>query len=79
VRYIDWTITTPLLLLELLLNTGLPLSDIVTVIFFDLVMIITGLVGALVATRYKWGYYAFGCFALFYIWFVSFVEILRTR
>lgn len=35
VRYIDWTITTPLLLLELLLGTGLPLSDIILVIFFD--------------------------------------------
>ena len=28
VRYIDWTITTPLLLLELLLVSGLPLSAI---------------------------------------------------
>jgi bacteriorhodopsin len=74
VRYIDWTITTPLLLLELLLNTGLPLSDIIAVIFMDLVMIITGLVGALVASRYKWGYYAFGCAALLYIWFVLFVK-----
>lgn len=27
-RYIDWTITTPMLLLELLLTTGLPLSQI---------------------------------------------------
>lgn len=35
-------------------------------------MIITGLVGALVATRYKWGYYAFGCAALFYIWWILF-------
>lgn len=50
----DWTITTPLLLLELLLGTGLPLSDIVTVIFFDLVMIITGLIGSLVASAYKY-------------------------
>jgi bacteriorhodopsin len=30
VRYIDWTVTTPALLLELLLATGLPLSDIIT-------------------------------------------------
>lgn len=30
-------------------------------------MIITGLVGALVESRYKWGYFAFGCVALFYI------------
>jgi bacteriorhodopsin len=43
-----------MLLLELLLATGLPLSDIVTVIFFDEVMIITGLVGALVVSSYKW-------------------------
>ena len=30
-RYIDWTITTPLLLLEILLATGLPLTEIFTV------------------------------------------------
>lgn len=27
-RYIDWVITTPLLLLELLLSTGLPLTEL---------------------------------------------------
>lgn len=70
VRYIDWVITTPALLLELVLASGLPLSDIITLIFFDLVMIITGLVGALVASSYKWGYYVFGNVALFYIWWV---------
>jgi bacteriorhodopsin len=51
-RY-DWVITTPALLLELVLATGLPLSDIIALIFFDEVMIITGLVGALVASSYK--------------------------
>lgn len=70
VRYIDWAITTPALLLELALASGLPLSDIITLVFFDLVMIITGLVGALVASSYKWGYFVFGNFALFYIWWV---------
>ena len=33
-RYIDWTITTPLLLLELVLATGMPLSQIFGLIFF---------------------------------------------
>jgi len=69
-RYIDWVITTPALLLTLVMATGLPLSDIITLAFFDLVMIITGLVGALVESNYKWGFYTFGCAALFYIWFV---------
>jgi len=69
-RYIDWTITTPLLLMELLLTTGLPLSYIFFTIFADLVMIETGLMGALVESRYKWGFYAFGCAAMFFVFWV---------
>ncbi|KAM3087670.1 hypothetical protein ACMFMG_001746 [Clarireedia jacksonii] len=67
VRYIDWVITTPLLLLDILLTAGLPWPTILYTIFMDEVMIITGLVGALVVSRYKWGYFAFGCAALFFI------------
>ena len=33
-------------------------------------MIITGLIGALVESTYKWGFYVFGNVALFYIWWV---------
>ncbi|GAA6005399.1 hypothetical protein JCM10207_002968 [Rhodosporidiobolus poonsookiae] len=68
-RYVDWSCTTPLLLLELVLGTGLPLSQIFIVVFFDLVMIVTGLIGALVASRYKWGFFTLGCAALFVIWY----------
>jgi len=70
VRYIDWFVTTPALLLTLVLASGLPLSDIVTLVFFDIVMIVTGLVGGLVESQYKWGFFVFGCVALFYIWWV---------
>lgn len=69
-RYIQWFITFPLLLLELLLATGLSLSDIMTTLFMAIVMVVTGLVGALVHSDYKWGYYVFGIAALFYIWYV---------
>jgi bacteriorhodopsin len=67
VRYIDWAITTPLLLLDLLLTAALPWSHILFVIFMDLVMIICGLVGALVASTYKWGYFTLGCAAFLYV------------
>lgn len=60
-RYIDWTITTPLLLLELLLVSGMPLSNIFLTIFWDIVMIETGLIGSLVQSQYKWGFFTFGC------------------
>ena len=69
-RYIQWFISFPLLLLSLLLSTGLSLSVIVTTLFMGAVVIITGLVGALVHSDYKWGYFSFGCTALFYVWYV---------
>ena len=67
VRYIDWAVTTPLLLLDLLLTSGLPAPTIAITILADEVMIVTGLVGALTQTSYKWGYWVFGMFAFFYV------------
>jgi len=67
VRYVDWFITTPLLLLDLLLTAGMPWPTILWTLLVDEIMIITGLVGALVASRYKWAYFVFGCVALAYI------------
>ncbi|KAK5107667.1 hypothetical protein LTR62_000902 [Meristemomyces frigidus] len=69
VRYIDWFITTPLLLLDLMLTAGLPWPTIIWTILLDWVMIVTGLVGALVKSRYKWGFYAFGCAAMFFVFY----------
>ncbi|THX89511.1 family A G protein-coupled receptor-like protein [Aureobasidium pullulans] len=67
VRYIDWFITTPLLLLDLMLTAAMPWPTILFIILVDEVMIVTGLVGALVRSSYKWGYFVFGCAALAYV------------
>jgi bacteriorhodopsin len=56
-RYIDWTLTTSFLLLSLLLITALPLSVIFITLFFNVLMIVCGLLGALTPTRYKWAYF----------------------
>ncbi|TCD68061.1 hypothetical protein EIP91_011606 [Steccherinum ochraceum] len=68
VRYIQWFINFPLLLVILLFSTGLSLSDILTTAFFAWIVVVCGLCGALVASSYKWGYFVFGVLALFYIW-----------
>ena len=68
VRYIQYFINFPLLLLSVLLGTGLSLSDIMTTLFMGATVVICGLVGALVHSTYKWGFYTFGCVALFYVW-----------
>jgi len=69
VRYIDWFITTPLLLMDLLLTAAMPWPTILWIILLDEVMIVTGLVGALVESSYKWGYFTFGCVALIFIFY----------
>lgn len=67
VRYIDWFVTTPLLLLDLLLTAGVPWPTIMITILADEIMIVTGLVGALTSSTYKWGFWTFGTAALFFI------------
>lgn len=54
----------------MLFATGLALTEILTTAFFAWVVVVCGLVGALVESSYKWGFYVFGLFALFYIWYV---------
>lgn len=78
VRYIQWFISFPLVLLSVLLTTGLSLSDITTTLFMSEVVVISGLVGALVHSTYKWGYFAFGATALLYIWYSLLVNGPRT-
>lgn len=73
VRYIDWFITTPLLLTDLLLTAGMPMPTIIYTILVNEIMVVTGLIGALVKSQYKWGFFAFGCAAfLFVAWTVVF-------
>jgi bacteriorhodopsin len=66
-RYIDWFVTTPLLLLDLLLLAGVPWSSIIFTLIMDEIMIVTGLLGALTPSSYKWGYWTFGMFAFFQV------------
>lgn len=77
VRYIQWFINAPLILLGLLIFTNMTVSDILVTLFFAWVVVVSGLVGALVASSYKWGYYAFGLAALFYLWYRLFAHALR--
>jgi len=63
-RYIDWSLTTPLLLLDLAFLAGLNGSSILIAIVADLIMVLLGLFAAFgVNDGQKWGYYAMACAA----------------
>jgi bacteriorhodopsin len=63
-RYVDWSLTTPLLLLDLALLAGLNGSSILVAVVADLIMVLTGLFAAFGSKDgQKWGWYAWACIA----------------
>ncbi|KAI4247101.1 MAG: hypothetical protein LQ352_006224 [Teloschistes flavicans] len=63
-RYVDWSVTTPLLLLDLCFLAGLSGASILVAVVADLIMILTGLFAAFqVDDASKWGWYAMACIA----------------
>ncbi|KAK4507896.1 hypothetical protein PRZ48_001631 [Zasmidium cellare] len=70
-RYVDWTLTTPLLLLDLTLLAGVNGGNILITIIADIIMVLTGLFAAFgtEGTPQKWGWYAIACIAyLVIVW-----------
>jgi len=63
-RYVDWSLTTPLLLLDLSFLAGLNGANILVAVVADLIMILTGLFAAYGHNGgQKWGWYAMAVIA----------------
>lgn len=63
-RYVDWAITTPLLLVDLSLLAGLNGASITIAVVSDLLMVLTGLFAAFGSTgSQRWGWYTIACIA----------------
>ena len=78
-RYIDWVVSTPLLLLALSF-TGMLLIDKVlwlkaALIFFQVIMILTGLVAELSPEAEQWYWYGMGCIALVIVLYMFWVPL----
>jgi len=66
-RYIGWTLSLPLVVLEVLLSTGMSATELASALFMAVVFVVSYLVGALVSSTYKWGYFTIGTAALLYV------------
>ena len=64
-RYIDWALTTPLMLLDLAGLAGASNDTTFFLVAADFLMIVTGLIGALIGSDDNacWAFWAFGMFA----------------
>lgn len=77
-RYVDWSVTTPLLLLDLALLAGASWDETVFLIVADAVMVVAGLGASLlrgpgIDESARWIGFAFGCVA-----FVPIVTVCRS-
>jgi bacteriorhodopsin len=73
-HYVDWALTTPLLLLNLCLLAGVDGAHTLMAIVADVIMVLTGLFSALghTGTAQKWGWFTISCISyLFVIWHVG--------
>lgn len=60
-RYLDWSITTPLLLLDVTSLVHAPFFVVTRMVYADIGMIATGLIAALTGVTYKWAWYLISC------------------
>lgn len=78
-RYIDWSLTTPLLLLDLSFLAGLNGANILVATFADVIMVLLGLFAAFGKTYgQKWGYYAIACIAYLVVAYQLFIPGRRA-
>ena len=68
VRYLDWLVTTPLLLMDLAALAGVSAEDTMMTVILDVLMILAGLAGGLTS--------GFPCFVLWVLGCIFFVPIV---
>jgi len=59
-RYIDWAVTTPLMLYDLAKLSGCDRFTMIFLVGTDILMILAGLIGGLLNGPQKWAFFAFG-------------------
>lgn len=82
-RYIDWLVTTPMLLLSLGL-LALPSGvrgrswTLSTLVFLDIYMVATGFFATIADANTKWAWYAFSCLAFVFILVILFGTLMSA-
>jgi len=59
-RYIDWLVTTPLLLFDIAMVAGIDNGEIIGLVGLDVLMIVAGLIGGTQPQEYRWVFWSFG-------------------
>jgi len=79
IRYLDWIITMPIMLLLLSFIKALPIESRCFVVFLDIIMVFSWAMGAAVTIGTKWIFFAFGLLCLLPILFTFHWEWRRRQ
>jgi len=63
-KYVNWVVEFPAIILILGLLSGVSWATIIYQIFLSWIWVLNYLVAAYIATKYRWGFFAFGTFAM---------------
>jgi len=66
-RYVDWILTTPLMVWDVLALAGAPSSEIMLTVGIDMLMIGFGVVGGATPGYKKWIFWALGCMCFMHV------------
>merc|ERR1712039_909584 len=66
-RYVDWVLTTPLMLWDILALAGAPNDEVAMVLIMDMLMIGFGCAGAVTPDQNKWFFFTFGMVTFIHI------------
>merc|ERR1711990_235167 len=66
-RYVDWVLTTPLMLWDILALAGAPNDEIAMVLIMDMLMILFGCVGAQTPYYAKWVFFCVSMLCFFHV------------
>ncbi|KAK9248080.1 hypothetical protein V1506DRAFT_444583, partial [Lipomyces tetrasporus] len=76
-RYVGWFLVSPLILTNVLLFSGVAWPTILFTLGAQEIYVVSVLIGALVPSTYKWGYFTFGVVAWFLVMY-HLVFVART-
>jgi len=69
-RYVDWAITTPIMLYEIAKLSNRDTTTVIFLIATDIFMIVSGLIGELIEGNERWAFFGFSMFAFLPVMYI---------
>lgn len=77
-KYIAWFLAYPLLIVSYGVFAAISWPTLLSILFAQWVWILSALIGSLISSSYKWGFFTFGVVGLIYVWYSLLFTLVRS-